>query len=106
MTVNIHGLSHKPWRYFNNANNELDCTHDDLNHVLTMLGVKKFKSKKKGEKIQLLLIKAMRDFRFEGMPMLSVYQGPPGVMKIVMYPYVVQYNLHQSWGLSHPRCAT
>ena len=52
--VNIHGLSHKPWRYFNNATNELDCTHDDLNHVLTMLGVKKFKSKKKGEKIQLL----------------------------------------------------
>ena len=33
----------------------LDCTHDDLDTVLTMLGCKRFKSKKKKEKITLLL---------------------------------------------------
>ena len=27
--------------------NKLDCTHNDLNQVLTMLGVEKFKSEKK-----------------------------------------------------------
>ena len=53
--VNIHGLSPKPWRYFHNTTNELDCTHDDLNRVLTMLDVKKFRSKKKSDKIQLLI---------------------------------------------------
>ena len=42
-------------RYFYNATNELDCTHDDLNRVLTMLDVKKFRSKKKSDKIQLLI---------------------------------------------------
>ena len=36
-------------------NTELDCTHDDLDTVLTMLGCKRFKSKKKKEKITLLL---------------------------------------------------
>ena len=49
--VNIHGLSPKPRRYFHNTTNELDCTHDDLNRVLTMLDVKKFRSKKKSDKI-------------------------------------------------------
>ena len=53
--VNIHGLSPKPRSYFYDARNELDCTHDDLNRVLTMLDVKKFKSKKKNDKIQLLI---------------------------------------------------
>ena len=53
--VNIHGFSPKPWRYFHNYVNELDCTHDDLNRVLTMLDVKKFRSKKKSDKIQLLI---------------------------------------------------
>ena len=53
--VNIHGLSPKPWRYFHNYVNDLDCTHDDLNRVLTMLDVKKFRSKKKSDKIQLLM---------------------------------------------------
>ena len=48
-------LSPKPWRYFHNTTNELDCTHDDLNRVLTMLDVKKFRSKKKSDKIQLLM---------------------------------------------------
>ena len=53
--MNIHGLSPKPRRYFYNTTNGLDCTHDELNHVLTMLGVKKFRSKKKSDKIQLLI---------------------------------------------------
>ena len=53
--MNIHGLSPKPRRYFHNTTNELDCTHDDLNYVLTMLDVKKFRSKKKRDKIQLLI---------------------------------------------------
>ena len=53
--MNIHGLSPKPRRYFHNTTNELDCTHDDLNYVLTMLDVKKFRSKKKSDKIQLLI---------------------------------------------------
>ena len=53
--MNNHGLSPKPRRYFYDAPNELDCTHDDLNYVLTMLDVKKFRSKKKRDKIQLLI---------------------------------------------------
>ena len=51
-------MSPKPRRYFYsiyNATDALDCTHDDLNNVLTMLDVKKFRSKKKSEKIQLLI---------------------------------------------------
>ena len=40
--VNIHGLTKEDWSYFNNNNNKLNCTHEDLNQVLTMLGVKKF----------------------------------------------------------------
>ena len=32
----------------------LDCTHDDLDTVLSMLGCKRFKSKKKMEKFTLL----------------------------------------------------
>ena len=49
--VNIHGLSKSRGAY----NNKLDCIHDDLDTVLTMLGCKRFKSKKKMEKITLLL---------------------------------------------------
>ena len=41
--VNIHGLSKSRGAY----NNKLDCIHDDLDTVLTMLGCKRFKSKKK-----------------------------------------------------------
>eukprot|EP01048_Picozoa_sp_COSAG05_P001269 COSAG05_NODE_42_length_26187_cov_393.972286_8_plen_78_part_00 len=52
--VNIHGLSQEGWSYYM-TNNKLNCTHQDLNRVLTMLGVKKFRSKKKNEKIQLLI---------------------------------------------------
>ena len=51
--VNIHGLSHK--KRFYGSSYDLDCTHDDLNTVLTLLGAKKFKSKIKNEKIKLLL---------------------------------------------------
>ena len=49
--VNIHGLSKSRYAY----NTELDCTHDDLDTVLTMLGCKRFKSKQEKEKITLLL---------------------------------------------------
>ena len=49
--VNIHGLSKSRGAY----NNKLDCIHDDLDTVLTMLGCKRFKSKKKKETITLLL---------------------------------------------------
>ena len=52
--VNIHGLSQEEgWSYYM-TNNTLNCTHGDLNQVLAVLGVKKFRSKKKNEKIQLL----------------------------------------------------
>ena len=44
--VNIHGLSQEDWSHYNNNNNE------DLTQVLTTLGVKLFRSKKKNEKIQ------------------------------------------------------
>ena len=37
------------------TNNTLNCTHGDLNQVLAVLGVKKLRSKKKNEKIQLLV---------------------------------------------------
>ena len=53
--VNIHGLSKSRYAYNTEHACELDCTHDDLDTVLTMLGCKRFKSKKKKEKITLLL---------------------------------------------------
>ena len=38
------------------TNDNLNCTHhEDLNQVLAVLGVKKFRSKKKNETIQLLI---------------------------------------------------
>ena len=53
--VNIHGLSKSRYAYNTEHACVLECTHDDLDTVLTMLGCKRFKSKKKKEKITLLL---------------------------------------------------
>ena len=56
--VNIHGLTmHKRYVFPHTVNNpnELAGTHEEIDAVLTMLGVKKFKSKVKKEKITLLL---------------------------------------------------
>ena len=53
--VNIHGLSKSRYAYNTEHACELECTHGDLDTVLTMLGCKRFKSKKKKEKITLLL---------------------------------------------------
>ena len=60
-SVNLYGLIAKPdWRsnYYAHVMANLtlnDYTHDDLDRVLTELGYKRFKSKKKPEKIHMLL---------------------------------------------------
>ena len=44
-----------PILYATISRRALECTHDDLDIVLTMLGCKRFKAKKKHEKISLVV---------------------------------------------------
>ena len=55
--MNLYGLIGTRKRFDQTTNNLTleNSTHDDLDRVLTQLGCKRFKSKRKHEKIRMLL---------------------------------------------------